>query len=80
MSWNRAAFPDAGTGELLRVVSASPAFKARVECVIGEVLRRPRDAELIAGDVVEMRAAICPTSDINDFEAVGASSILRRTT
>jgi glutamate-ammonia-ligase adenylyltransferase len=41
-----------------RVVSASPAFKARVENAIRDVLRRPRDAELIAGDVVEMRAAI----------------------
>jgi glutamate-ammonia-ligase adenylyltransferase len=41
-----------------RVVSASPAFTARVEGVIRDVLRRPRDAELIAGDVVEMRAAI----------------------
>ena len=41
-----------------RVISASPAFKARVEGVIREVLQRPRDAEQIAGDVVEMRAAI----------------------
>ncbi|HEX3442515.1 MAG TPA: bifunctional [glutamine synthetase] adenylyltransferase/[glutamine synthetase]-adenylyl-L-tyrosine phosphorylase [Pseudolabrys sp.] len=41
-----------------RVVSASPAFKERVESVIREVLRRPRDAAQIAGDVVEMRAAI----------------------
>jgi [glutamine synthetase] adenylyltransferase / [glutamine synthetase]-adenylyl-L-tyrosine phosphorylase len=41
-----------------RVVSASPAFKARVETVIREVLQRPRDATLIAGDVVEMRGAI----------------------
>ena len=41
-----------------RVVSASPAFKARVEAAIREVLQRPRDAELIAGDVVEMRGAI----------------------
>ena len=41
-----------------RVVSASPAFKARVEDAIRAVLRRPRDAELVAGDVVEMRAAI----------------------
>ena len=39
-----------------RVVSGSPAFAARVEKVIGDVLRRPRDAEAIAGDVVEMRA------------------------
>jgi len=41
-----------------RLVSGSPAFKARVEDVIRGILRRPRDAELIAGDVVEMRAAI----------------------
>jgi [glutamine synthetase] adenylyltransferase / [glutamine synthetase]-adenylyl-L-tyrosine phosphorylase len=41
-----------------RVVSASPAFRARVEKVIREILRRPRDAGLIAGDVVEMRGAI----------------------
>ena len=41
-----------------RVVSASPEFRARVEKVIREILQRPRDATLIAGDVVEMRAAI----------------------
>jgi glutamate-ammonia-ligase adenylyltransferase len=41
-----------------RVVSASPAFRARVEKVIHDILRSPRDAGLIAGDVVEMRAAI----------------------
>jgi glutamate-ammonia-ligase adenylyltransferase len=41
-----------------RVVSASPEFAARVQHVIQDVLRRPRDAELIAGDVVEMRDAI----------------------
>ncbi len=41
-----------------RVVSAPPAFRARVEKVIRDTLRRPRDAGLIAGDVVEMRAAI----------------------
>ena len=41
-----------------RVVSASPAFGARVESVIRGILQRPRDAALIAGDVVEMRAAI----------------------
>jgi glutamate-ammonia-ligase adenylyltransferase len=41
-----------------RVVSASPEFGARVERVIREVLQRPRDPKLIAGDVVEMRAAI----------------------
>jgi glutamate-ammonia-ligase adenylyltransferase len=41
-----------------RVVSASPAFKARLEQVISAILQRPRDRELIAGDVVEMRGAI----------------------
>jgi glutamate-ammonia-ligase adenylyltransferase len=41
-----------------RVVSASPAFKQKIESVIRDVLRQPRNAELIAGDVVEMRAAI----------------------
>jgi len=41
-----------------RVVSASPAFRVRVEAVLREVLTRPRDAALIAGDVVEMRTAI----------------------
>jgi len=41
-----------------RVVSGSPAFAARVETVIHDVLCRPRDPETIAGDVVEMRAAI----------------------
>ncbi len=41
-----------------RVVSASPAFAARVESAIQEILRRPHDAEQIAGDVVEMRSAI----------------------
>ncbi|HEY5380451.1 MAG TPA: bifunctional [glutamine synthetase] adenylyltransferase/[glutamine synthetase]-adenylyl-L-tyrosine phosphorylase [Pseudolabrys sp.] len=41
-----------------RVVSASPEFGARVEKVIHEILRRRRDPSLIAGDVVEMRAAI----------------------
>jgi glutamate-ammonia-ligase adenylyltransferase len=41
-----------------RVVSASPAFRLRVEAVLREVLTRPRDAARIAGDVVEMRTAI----------------------
>jgi [glutamine synthetase] adenylyltransferase / [glutamine synthetase]-adenylyl-L-tyrosine phosphorylase len=41
-----------------RVISASPAFQQRVEHVIRATLRRPRDAGLTAGDVVEMRAAI----------------------
>ena len=41
-----------------RVVSGSPAFAARVEAAIHDVLRRNRDARVIAADVVEMRAAI----------------------
>jgi glutamate-ammonia-ligase adenylyltransferase len=41
-----------------RVVSASPAFHKRIETVIGNVLGTPRNAELIAGDVAEMRQAI----------------------
>ena len=41
-----------------RVVSASPAFMVVVEEVIRGILQRPRDKILIAGDVVEMRAAI----------------------
>jgi glutamate-ammonia-ligase adenylyltransferase len=49
-----------------RVVSASPEFKQRVERVIQEVLRRPRDTDLIAGDVVEMRAAIAKEKGDNE--------------
>jgi [glutamine synthetase] adenylyltransferase / [glutamine synthetase]-adenylyl-L-tyrosine phosphorylase len=41
-----------------RVVSASDAFKLRIQGVIQNILRRSRDVNLVAGDVVEMRAAI----------------------
>ncbi len=41
-----------------RVVSGEQDFAARIEAAIFEVLRRPREAEAIAGDVVEMRRAI----------------------
>jgi glutamate-ammonia-ligase adenylyltransferase len=41
-----------------RVVSADPAFAARVEEVIRAVLCRKRDPALVAADVVEMRQAI----------------------
>ncbi len=41
-----------------RVVSATPAFAARVESAIREVLCRPRDAQSVAADVAEMRQAI----------------------
>jgi glutamate-ammonia-ligase adenylyltransferase len=49
-----------------RVVSASPEFAARVEAVIRDILRRPRDAVLIAGDVVEMRGAIATEKGDHD--------------
>jgi glutamate-ammonia-ligase adenylyltransferase len=41
-----------------RVVAGSPAFAARIEAVVGDVLCRKRDARGVADDVVEMRAAI----------------------
>jgi [glutamine synthetase] adenylyltransferase / [glutamine synthetase]-adenylyl-L-tyrosine phosphorylase len=41
-----------------RVVSAPPAFAARVEAVIRDVLCRPRDPAVVAVDVAEMRQAI----------------------
>ncbi len=41
-----------------RVVSAPPAFEARVGKAVRDILQHPHDAELIAGDVVEMRSAI----------------------
>ncbi|MGO9357915.1 MAG: bifunctional [glutamine synthetase] adenylyltransferase/[glutamine synthetase]-adenylyl-L-tyrosine phosphorylase [Xanthobacteraceae bacterium] len=41
-----------------RVVSAPPALKARIERVIRHVLTRPRDHDLVASDVLEMRRAI----------------------
>lgn len=41
-----------------RAVVGPPAFKARVEQVIRDVLCRERDAEAVAGDVAEMRQAI----------------------
>ena len=41
-----------------RVISASPAFKSKIEAIIRKVLTRPRDAAMIASDVVEMRRAI----------------------
>ena len=41
-----------------RIVAAPPAFAARIEATIRNVLCRPRDARAVASDVVEMRAAI----------------------
>jgi [glutamine synthetase] adenylyltransferase / [glutamine synthetase]-adenylyl-L-tyrosine phosphorylase len=41
-----------------RIVSGAPALAARVEAVIDDVLRFPRDARALASDVVDMRRAI----------------------
>jgi glutamate-ammonia-ligase adenylyltransferase len=41
-----------------RLISGSTSFRRRVERVIREILQRPRNAGLVAGDVLEMRAAI----------------------
>jgi glutamate-ammonia-ligase adenylyltransferase len=41
-----------------RVISASPAFRDKIETVIRRVLTRPRDATAVAGDVVDMRRAV----------------------
>ena len=41
-----------------RVISASPAFRAKIEDIIRSVLTRPRDAASTAGDVADMRRAI----------------------
>ncbi len=49
-----------------RVVSASPQFATRVEEVIRSVLCRARDAEMVAGDVVEMRNAIAAEKGDSD--------------
>ena len=49
-----------------RVVSASPQFAARVEAVVRAVLCRARDAEMVAGDVIEMRKAIATEKGDSD--------------
>ena len=49
-----------------RVVSASPHFAARVEARHPRRACRPRDAEMTAGDVVEMRKAIATEKGDSD--------------
>jgi glutamate-ammonia-ligase adenylyltransferase len=49
-----------------RVISASPAFKARIEAVIREALTRPREAVGIAHDVADMRQAIAQEKGEDD--------------
>jgi glutamate-ammonia-ligase adenylyltransferase len=50
-----------------RVISASPAFRARIEEVIRSALTRPRDASIIAHDVADMRRAIAQEKGENDL-------------
>ncbi|HEY0328037.1 MAG TPA: bifunctional [glutamine synthetase] adenylyltransferase/[glutamine synthetase]-adenylyl-L-tyrosine phosphorylase [Rhodopseudomonas sp.] len=50
-----------------RVISASPAFRDRIEGIIREVLTRPRDAAVIANDVAEMRRAIAQEKGEDDI-------------
>jgi glutamate-ammonia-ligase adenylyltransferase len=61
-----------------RVVSASPEFAMRVEGVIRQVLRAERDAQAVAGDVVEMRRAIAVEkgdSDVWDLKYVAGGLV-----
>ncbi|OQW60719.1 MAG: glutamine-synthetase adenylyltransferase [Proteobacteria bacterium SG_bin9] len=50
-----------------RVISASPAFKEKIEAVIREVLTRPRERSIIANDVAEMRSAIAQEKGDQDI-------------
>ncbi|MDB5521934.1 MAG: Glutamate-ammonia-ligase adenylyltransferase, partial [Tardiphaga sp.] len=61
-----------------RVISASPAFKAKIEAIIREVLTRPRDAAITANDVAEMRHAIAlekGESDIWDLKYAAGGTV-----
>jgi glutamate-ammonia-ligase adenylyltransferase len=49
-----------------RVISASPAFRARIEAVIREALIRPRDAIATGHDVADMRRAIAQEKGEDD--------------
>jgi glutamate-ammonia-ligase adenylyltransferase len=49
-----------------RLVSGSPSFVARADSVIHEVLCRPRDPQILAGDVREMRRAIAEEKGEDD--------------
>jgi glutamate-ammonia-ligase adenylyltransferase len=46
-----------------RIICGTPAFAQQIQGVIGSVLREPRDASIIAADVVEMRGAIAAEKD-----------------
>jgi [glutamine synthetase] adenylyltransferase / [glutamine synthetase]-adenylyl-L-tyrosine phosphorylase len=49
-----------------RVISASPAFRVRIEAIIRDALTRPRDAAAIARDVADMRRAIAQEKGESD--------------
>ncbi|MCW5705357.1 MAG: bifunctional [glutamine synthetase] adenylyltransferase/[glutamine synthetase]-adenylyl-L-tyrosine phosphorylase, partial [Bradyrhizobium sp.] len=49
-----------------RVISASPAFRAKIEDVIRAVLTRPRDPAATAADVADMRRAIAQEKGEDD--------------
>ena len=50
-----------------RVISASPAFRKKIEDVIRAVLTRPRDRAATAADVADMRRAIAQEKGEDDF-------------
>lgn len=50
-----------------RVISASPAFQAKIEAVIRDVLTRKRETGIIANDVLEMRRAIAEEKGESDI-------------
>jgi glutamate-ammonia-ligase adenylyltransferase len=50
-----------------RVISATPAFREKIELVIRDVLTRPRETTIIANDVAEMRQAIAEEKGEDDI-------------
>jgi glutamate-ammonia-ligase adenylyltransferase len=50
-----------------RVISATPAFREKIERVIRDVLTRPRETTIIANDVAEMRQAIAEEKGEDDI-------------
>ena len=50
-----------------RVISASPGFRDKIESIIRDVLRRPRDPVGVATDVADMRHAIALEKGEDDF-------------
>jgi glutamate-ammonia-ligase adenylyltransferase len=50
-----------------RVISATPAFRSKIEAVIRDVLTRRRETGIIASDVLEMRRAIAEEKGEDDI-------------